>query len=58
VKAKFTGRVEACASSSAKISSAIRRDLLIVNMARAVVVWLEDETHKGLSVSGAVVRLI
>jgi len=48
----------ACASSSANICRAIRRDPLIVNMERAVGVRLEDETQRGLSDSGAVVRLI
>ena len=48
----------ACASSRANICSVIRRDPLTVNMERAVGVRLEDKTQRGLSISGAVVRLI
>lgn len=47
---------KASVPSSTKIPCASRRDPFLANVESTLCLWLKDETPKGLSVIGAVVR--
>uniref|UniRef100_UPI00358EFEB0 putative CENPB DNA-binding domain-containing protein 1 n=1 Tax=Myxine glutinosa TaxID=7769 RepID=UPI00358EFEB0 len=55
-EAKIRGSVRASAPSSAKRSFVSHRDPILEKMENALCVWVEDETQKGMSLSGAVVK--